>query len=171
MWFPHAVRKPQKRFVCSFLPLLICSQTCHTNTLDFDKNNVTKATPTFLCYGTVTTRELMVVDARKQTNNNRWLTVTAGNCFNDTIDSTGVLPTIYRYEHLGQQNDSPLTPTRIIVCLGSDPSPAWFGSGAGLVRIRMSVVRIPIPKSQSQAQAIGDGHKPDAPQAKQDIDS
>jgi hypothetical protein len=59
-------------------------------------------------------------------------------------------------------NDSPLTPTRILVCLGSDPSPAWFGSGAGLVRIRMSVVRIPIPKSQSQAQAIGDGHKPDA---------
>ena len=51
-------------------------------------------------------------------------------------------------------NDSPLTPTRILVCLGSDPSPAWFGSGAGLVRIRMSVVRIPIPKSQSQAQAM-----------------
>ena len=53
-------------------------------------------------------------------------------------------------------NESPLTPTRILVCLGSDPSPAWFGSGSGLVRIRMSVVRIPIPKSQ--AQAIGDGH-------------
>jgi hypothetical protein len=108
----------KEQIFCFLLPLLICSQTCHTNTLDFDKNNVTKATPTFLCYGTVTTRELMVVDDRKQTDNNRWLTVTAGNCFNDTIDSTGVLPTIYRYEHLGQQHSQvSLLPIWLTSCI------------------------------------------------------